>query len=171
MNIEEALKKIKLVIFDVDGTLTDGGMYYSADGDTLKRFYVQDGMGITLLQRAGIEICLLTSENSPIVQARAKKLQIKHVILGCRAKRKSVETLAHQLNLSLDEIAYMGDDVNDEAPMKVVGLGICPSDSVDTIKKISQYVCKKPGGCGAVREFAELLLKAQQKPISLPEVW
>lgn len=169
--MDNRLKKIRLLILDVDGTMTDGAMYYSAEGDIMKRFYVQDGMGITLLQRAGIDVALLTSENSPIVLARAKKLGIRNAILGCRAKKQAVEDLAKSLQLNLDEIAYMGDDVNDEAPMKIVGAAACPADAVYVIRSVSHYVCACRGGHGALREFAEMLLKSQDKPNTLPHAW
>lgn len=170
-DLETRLRSIQLLVLDIDGTLTDGGMYYSAEGDVLKRFYVQDGMGITLLQRAGIEVAFLTSENSPIVTARAKKLGIKHVILGCRAKQQALMELAQKLNFTLEQIAYMGDDVNDEAPMSLVGVSSCPSDAVPLIQELVHYKCKKKGGNGAVREFIEQILKAQRKPHSLPHSW
>jgi YrbI family 3-deoxy-D-manno-octulosonate 8-phosphate phosphatase len=171
MDWKDRLATVRLVVLDVDGTLTDGGMYYSAEGDVLKRFYVQDGMGITLLQRAGIEIALLTSENSPIVTARAKKLKITHVILGCQAKKKALEELSQKLSIPLEQVAYMGDDVNDEASMQIAGVKVCPGDALPRIQAISDYVCKRPGGNGAVREFAEMLLKAQNKSNTLPIVW
>jgi YrbI family 3-deoxy-D-manno-octulosonate 8-phosphate phosphatase len=171
MDCEERLKEIQLLVLDVDGTLTDGGMYYSAEGDVLKRFYVQDGMGITLLQRAGIKIALLTSESSPIVKARALKLKIEHVILGCKAKRQALLDLAQKLEIPLHRIAYMGDDVNDEAPMQIAGIAACPSDAVSVIQKVADYICQAQGGKGAVREFAEKILEAQGKSNTLPEVW
>ncbi len=161
MSWMERLKRTQLVVLDVDGTLTDGAMYYSAEGDALKRFYVQDGMGITLLQQAGIEVALLTGEDTPIVAKRAMKLRINHVILGCQAKREAVEELSLRLAIPLEHIAYMGDDVIDEAPMKVVGVRACPSDAVPVIQLVSDYICAKSGGKGAVREFAELLLATQ----------
>ncbi|MDF2576809.1 MAG: family hydrolase [Chlamydiales bacterium] len=170
-NLTEKLKKVKLVVMDVDGTLTDGGMYYTAEGDVMKRFYVQDGMGITLLKFAHIEVALLTSENSHIVQARGKKLGIKHVIIGCKEKKKALQELTQELNLTLEEVAYIGDDINDAPPMKIVGISACPNDAVDLIQKIATYKCSKLAGHGAVREFIELLLAAQGKSNELPEKW
>ncbi|PJD97488.1 MAG: hypothetical protein CK425_02350 [Parachlamydia sp.] len=171
MDIQEKLKQIQCVIFDVDGTLTDGSMYYTAQGDFMKRFYVQDGMGLTLLARAGIEIAIITSENSPIVAARAQRLGIKHTILGCRAKKQAVEELVQKLNIELPYVAYMGDDINDEAAMKICGIKVCPSDAVSVIKTLSDYICTRAGGRGAAREFIELLLDAQEKSNTLPIVW
>ncbi len=169
--LESRLREVKLLVLDVDGTLTDGGMYYSAEGDVLKRFYVQDGMGITLLQRSGIQIALMTSENSPIVKARAQKLKISQVILNCKSKKPALENLSETLQIPLRQIAFMGDDVNDEAPMSISGISACPSDAVPIILDTADYICKHAGGHGAVREFAEMILAAQEKPNRLPEVW
>lgn len=169
--LESRLREVKLLVLDVDGTLTDGGMYYSAEGDVLKRFYVQDGMGITLLQRSGIQVALMTSENSPIVKARAQKLKISHAIINCKSKKPALEKLSETLQIPLRQIAFMGDDVNDEAPMSISGISACPSDAVPIILDTADYICKHAGGHGAVREFAEMILAAQEKPNRLPEVW
>jgi len=169
--LESRLKEVRLLVLDVDGTLTDGGMYYSAEGDVLKRFYVQDGMGITLLHRAGIQVALMTSENSPIVKTRAQKLKIAHVFLNCKTKKSTLENLSRTLDIPLRQIAYMGDDVNDEAPMTIAGISACPSDAVPIILETADYICKHHGGHGAVREFAEMILAAQEKLNRLPEVW
>jgi 3-deoxy-D-manno-octulosonate 8-phosphate phosphatase (KDO 8-P phosphatase) len=167
----QKIKKIKLFVTDVDGTLTDGTTYYSSEGEQLKQFSIHDGMGIVLLKKAGIEVAILTSESSPIVEARAKKLKIEHVGLGSRNKKQDLNELAQKLNYSLDEIAYIGDDVNDLQPLEICGLAGCPSDSVAAIKNVADYICELPGGKGAVREFAELILINQNKPITLPEKW
>lgn len=165
------LASIKLLVMDVDGTLTDGGMYYTDEGDAMKRFHVRDGMGVMLLRRAGISSAIITSENSPIVLARAQKLLIDNVILGSRSKHTALAELADKLSVSLKDIAYIGDDVNDEHAMKIVGLSACPADAVPYIKNIASYVCAARGGEGAVRELAEMILEAQYKPNSLPEQW
>jgi len=167
----ERLKKVKLLVMDVDGTLTDSSMYYSKNGEELKRFSTRDGMGITLLHKSGILTAIVTSEDTQIVAARAKKLNIDYVQLGCRNKSSTVTELAGKLDLDLSEIAFIGDDINDEHVMKIVGLSACPNDAVKIIKKIANYKCKKSGGYGAVREFAELILSAQNKPICINEQW
>ncbi len=167
----EKLKEIKILVMDVDGTLTDGAMYYSANGEELKRFSTRDGMGITLLSRGNIETAIITSENSAIVSSRADKLKIAHVYLGSRDKTKTIKELAEKLNLSLQNIAYIGDDINDEHVMKICGFSACPSDAVEIIRKTASYICKAKGGNGAVREFSEIILKAQGKPVSLKENW
>jgi len=170
-NLHQKLQKIKCLVMDVDGTMTDSGVYYSAEGEQLKRFSIRDGMGINLWHRAGHISAILTSENSPIVTARAKKLTIQHVLLGSRHKTESVKKLALDLNLDLSEIAYIGDDINDLQAMKLVGVSACPSDAVDSIKNVALYTLSVLGGHGAVREIIDIILLAQNKPIILPESW
>lgn len=161
--LHEKLKKVELFVTDVDGTLTDGGMYYSANGEELKRFSTRDGMGFTLLHQAGIQTAILTSENSKIVEARADKLKIKNVFINSQNKVDDLLLLAEKLSISLENIAYIGDDVNDIEVMRLAGISACPCDAVSSIKNISGYVCKNKGGYGAVREFADLVLSAQNK--------
>lgn len=156
---------------DVDGTLTDSSMYYTADGEYMKRFSTRDGMGITLLQKSGIETAIITSENSEIAAARAKKLKISNVYLGCKDKSSAIKEIASKLKLDLSEICFIGDDVNDFHVMKIVGFAACPADSVDLIKSVAGHICSKNGGFGAVRELAEMILIAQNKSISIQEQW
>ncbi|MBX3044716.1 MAG: HAD-IIIA family hydrolase [Candidatus Kapabacteria bacterium] len=169
--ISQKLSKIKLLAMDVDGTLTDSAMYYSQNGEELKRFTTRDGMGITLLHKAGIKTAIITSENSAIVSARAKKLSIGHVILGSKDKSSAIRQISADTQISLDEIAFIGDDVNDEHIMKLVGVSACPSDAVEVILKTADIICSKKGGYGAVREFSEMILRAQDKPIYIQEQW
>ena len=169
--INKKLKKIKILVMDVDGTLTNGKVFYSKNGEELKQFSIRDGMGIELLRRADIQTGIITSENSPIVTARAAKLKIEHVILGSRNKKKDFEQLADDLKLELNEIAYIGDDINDIQVLQIAGLAACPKDSVKKVKEISDYICKAEGGDGAIRELAEMILKSQNKSIILPENW
>lgn len=171
MTNTERAKRIKMLVMDVDGTLTDSSMYFSAEGEMLKKFSTRDGMGITLLHRAGIQTAIMTSEDSPIVTARAIKLQIPHVILGSKNKTVAIRELVARTSVNTEDIAYIGDDVNDMQVMGLCGLSACPSDAVDSIKDIANIVCMHLGGNGAVREFAEFILKAQGKPITLPEQW
>ena len=159
-NVEliEKLKNIKLLAMDVDGTLTDSAMYYSANGEELKRFHTRDGMAMNLLRKAGIDTAIITSENSKIVMSRAMKLNIEHIIMGCRNKSTALRDLADQLELSLKEIAFIGDDINDYYVMKIAGVSACPADATELILETADYICNKNGGNGAVREFAELIL-------------
>lgn len=171
MTIQERASRIQLVIMDVDGTLTDGAMYYGPDGEALKRFSTRDGMGVTLLHRAGIATAIITSETTPIVATRAAKLRVQHVFMGSHDKSATFGELSRQLSLSPESIAYIGDDVNDYHVMGLCGFTACPSDAVEVIKQRAHYVAAAAGGNGAVREVAEIILQAQGKPIMLPEQW
>ncbi|MER3329809.1 MAG: HAD-IIIA family hydrolase, partial [Candidatus Kapaibacterium sp.] len=124
------MEHVKLIIFDVDGTMTDGGMYYSAEGDVMKKFNVKDGMGIVLLKKAGFKLAIMTSEDSPVAAARASKLGVDSTVLGCHNKTDAVKLLAEDMGLEMKEIAFMGDDVNDLHAMKLVGFSACPADAV-----------------------------------------
>ncbi len=165
------MEKIKLIILDVDGTMTDGSMYYTAEGDTMKKFNVKDGMGIVLLKKAGFKIAIMTSEDSPIAASRAKKLGVDATVLGCRNKTDAVKLLADDMELHLEEVAFMGDDVNDYHAMQTVGYSVCPADSTDAVKSIADFVCQSKGGHGAVREFAEIMLRTHEKTNLLTENW
>jgi len=167
----EQLKNIKLLVMDVDGTLTDGSLYYSAEGHTLKQFHVRDGMGIVLLHKAGLSSAFLTSENSPIIQIRAEKLHIQHLIQHSRNKKSDIAHISKKAGVNMQELAYIGDDVNDELAMQCCGFSACPADAVERIKRIADYVCQNLGGHGAVREVIELILKAQGKSLTLEEEW
>jgi 3-deoxy-D-manno-octulosonate 8-phosphate phosphatase (KDO 8-P phosphatase) len=171
MTLEERAAKIRLVVMDVDGTLTDSSMYYSVEGEVMKRFSTRDGMGVTLLKRSGIDCAIITSEMSLIAQRRGEKLGIANIILGSHDKSASLMELSEKLSIPLEAIAYIGDDVNDGPVMRLCGLSGCPSDAADAIKEIAHHTCRSSGGNGAVREFAELILKAQHLPVILPERW
>jgi 3-deoxy-D-manno-octulosonate 8-phosphate phosphatase (KDO 8-P phosphatase) len=168
---EDKLKGIKLLVMDVDGTMTDSGVYYSRNGEELKRFSIRDGMGIELLHIGGIDIGIITSETSQIVTSRAAKLKINHVVLGSRNKKVSLSELSKKLSVPLKQIAFIGDDVNDIQAMKICGVSACPSDSAEEVKKVAVIQLTKPGGNGAIRELAEILLKSQDKSITLPDNW
>jgi 3-deoxy-D-manno-octulosonate 8-phosphate phosphatase (KDO 8-P phosphatase) len=155
------LRQVRLFVSDVDGTLTDGAMYFSAEGELFKRFHTRDGMAIELLHSAGLPTAFLTRENSPIVLARARKLGVHHVILGAVDKQFALSTLAQQLAVPLEAVAYIGDDLNDLPAIEIAGVSACPADAVPEVRSRVDYVCSAPGGFGAVREFAELILRAQ----------
>jgi YrbI family 3-deoxy-D-manno-octulosonate 8-phosphate phosphatase len=171
MTNQERAAKIKLVIMDVDGTLTDGAMYYSTRGEELKRFSTRDGMGVTLLHKAGIATAIITSESTEIVLRRAQKLGITEVVLGSHDKTTTFHDICRRHGLEADSIAYIGDDVNDLHAMKLSGLSGCPSDAVAAIRNAAHMVCSQSGGNGAVREFAEFILMAQGMQVTLPERW
>ena len=157
-DISERLKEIKLLATDVDGVLTDGGMYYSEHGDELKKFNTRDGMGIQLLRRAGIKVVFITSENSCLVRRRADKLEIDALYQGVTDKAAVIRELAAKHGISTQEIAYIGDDINDLSALKVAGLGFTVADGLAENKKIANYVTQAVGGGGAIREIATLIL-------------
>jgi len=157
--ILEKCKLIRLVITDVDGVLTDGGMYYSEKGEILKKFNTKDGMGIELLHKFSIKTTFLTSENSKIVKARAKKVKADHCLINIKQKEKMLSTICKKFNVKPENIAYIGDDVNDLKIMKLVGLSASPSDATKPVKLISDLKCKKNGGDGAFREFVDFILE------------
>lgn len=170
-DLKSKLEHIKLLVMDVDGTITDSGMYYTLNGEEFKRFSTRDGMAVNLLRKSGIECAILTSENSQIAINRAKKLEIKNCIVGSRNKSQSFKDLIYELNLEPNQVAYIGDDVNDYHVMKLAGFSACPNDATESIKTVANYICNSNGGYGAVRELAELILTTQNKPIILQENW
>lgn len=169
--LKSKLSKIKLLIMDVDGTLTDGAMYYTDDGKVFKKFYTRDGMGINLLRKAGIEAAIITSENTEIVVNRAKKLKIENYVLGSRNKTQDYKDLIHKMGFESEASAYIGDDVNDYHAMQLAGVSACPSDAVQSVKEVADVICENSGGNGAVREFCEMILRAKNKPVTLEENW
>ena len=153
-------KTIKLFLSDVDGTLTDGGMYYSESGDELKKFNTRDGMGFQLLREAGIKKGIITSEDTHIVANRAKKLKVDFLHQGKRNGGKLVvaKEICGQLGITLDEVAYIGDDINCMELLEAVGVKACPGDACEEVKDIpGMMVMKKNGGEGCVREFIEII--------------
>lgn len=156
--ILENIPVIRLLVVDVDGTLTDAGMYYSEEGEMLKKFNTRDAKGLELVRNQGIEVAIMTSEDSNIVRARAEKLKIDHLFSGIKNKAPELKKLCERLSIEMTEVAYIGDDLNDLSCMKLVGLGCCPSDALPEVKKNSGYICRNKGGKGAVREVCDLLL-------------
>src|SRR6266545_988661 len=157
----QVLKKIRLFATDVDGVLTDAGMYYSESGEELKKFDTRDGMGIKLLQRAGLITALVTQEATKLVARRGEKLAIPEVHQEVMDKLPVLRDMAARHGVTLAEVAYMGDDINDLASLRAVGFSASPADALPPIRKAVTYVCKAKGGDGAVREVAEMILEAQ----------
>lgn len=155
------LARIRLFATDVDGVLTDGGMYYSESGDELKKFNTRDGMGIKLLQQAGLVTAFITKEKTAIVARRGEKLAVPEVHQGVADKLAVLGQLAAKYGLTLDQVAYIGDDVNDLDALQAVGFAAAPADGLPPVLKAADYVCRKKGGEGAVREVADLILKAR----------
>lgn len=151
-------KKIKLVLTDVDGVLTDGGRYYSTNGEIMKKFHVRDGMGVNLLLRNGIKTVIVSKENSLIVRKWAKDMNISDLLMGVKNKEKEILKLCKKFNVKQNQIAFIGDDVNDLALMIKVGFSATPQDGIEQAKKIADYVCKNKAGDGAFRELVDIIL-------------
>ncbi|MDW7996502.1 MAG: HAD hydrolase family protein [Bacteroidota bacterium] len=160
------LRQVRLLVTDVDGTLTDGTVYYSDTGEHLRRFHVHDGLGIELLHRAGIVVAFVTKEYAPAAHARAQKLRVQYCLLQVEDKAASVVAMARELGIALQHIAYIGDDLTDLPAIRLVGVSACPADAYAELRKHVDYVCTRSGGNGAVREFCDLILAAQG---SIPE--
>lgn len=155
------MSKIRLFLTDVDGTLTDGGMYYSADGDVMKKFNTRDGMGLQLLQKTGVKVGIITSENTAIVTRRAEKLGIDYLVQGKRdgGKLAAAIEICHTLGITLDNVAYIGDDVNCADLLRAAGTAACPADAMPQVKAIPGIrIMSLKGGEGCVREFINGLL-------------
>jgi 3-deoxy-D-manno-octulosonate 8-phosphate phosphatase (KDO 8-P phosphatase) len=168
-SIRSAAKKIKLLLLDVDGVLTDGRLYYGNSGEEMKAFNIQDGLGIKLLQQAGIQVGIITGRVSELVQRRATELGINPVIQGREDKLTALNELILTADLSLDEVAFVGDDLPDLAVIKKVGLGITVANGSTTLKSAADWQTTKKGGDGAVREVAEMLLTCQDNLAHLLE--
>ena len=154
---------IKLVLLDVDGTLTDGGIYRGNNGEELKRFNVKDGYVIVNAQKLGVEFGIITGRKSELVEIRAKELKIKYLYQEISEKTVILEEIMKKTGLRKEEIAYMGDDLNDVLIMKQVGLSGAPKDAVNEVIQIADFISEKNGGSGAVREFVEHRLKKDGK--------
>lgn len=154
---------IRLFVMDVDGVLTAGGISYTANGDELKTFNIRDGLGIKLLQRAGIETAIITGRRSAIVERRATELGITHVFQGHEDKRAAFEQLLSNTGLTADAVAYIGDDLPDLPLIRQAGLGLTVADGDPRACAAAHWISSRPGGAGAVREAAEMILTAQGK--------
>ena len=161
--IIEAAKNIKLVLLDVDGVLTDGRLYYGNSGEELKAFDIQDGLGIKLLQKGGVKVGIITGRRSALLQRRAEELAISPLVQGREDKWLALNEMMVDLGVSLEEIAFVGDDLPDLAVIKRVGLGITPANGSHIVASQADWQTKNSGGDGAVREVAELVLSAQDK--------
>jgi len=160
-----AAQMVKALILDVDGVLTDGKLYYGNEGEELKAFNIQDGLGIKLLQRAGIKVGIITARTSAVVSRRSEELGIDLLIQGREDKLNALQEIIAEQSLpcTLTEIAYMGDDLPDLPVIRKVGLGMTVANASTTVAQHAQWQSGFPGGSGAVREAAELILNAQNK--------
>ena len=160
--LRERLANIKLLAMDVDGVLTDGGMYYSEHGDELKKFNTRDGKAIELLRNAGIKTAFITRERTRLVERRAAKLRIDELYQGIEDKLAALQQVISSYGLTFEEVAYIGDDINDLDVMQAVGLAITVADGLPENRNMAHYVTQAKGGEGAVREVATLILESRQ---------
>lgn len=165
--IAHKMSQIKLFVSDIDGVLTDAGMYYTENGDELKKFNTRDGAGFWLLHNAGIQTALITSELVNLVRRRATKLKIDHLFQVKGDKWNVLKKLIADLNLTPENVSYIGDDINDITCIENVGLSFAVADAVDEVKNRVDFILSKKGGEGAVREAVELILKTtnQYQPV------
>ncbi len=154
---------LRLLALDVDGVLTDGRLYYGNDGEELKAFNIKDGLGLKLLQRAGVAVAIITGRRSQIVERRAAELGIAHVVQGREDKRVALEELCASLGLALAQCAYMGDDLPDLGALRAAAIGLAPADAVDAVAEAADWQSRYPGGGGCVREACEQLLHAMDR--------
>lgn len=155
------LEAIKLIAFDVDGVLTDGKLYYGPNGEMMKAFHCQDGHGIRLLQRAGIDTAIITARESGMVTARAAELGVPHVYQGKRDKKACLQQLMQQLGLKQENVAFVGDDILDLPALEIAGLRLTVANAVPSVKAFCNYVTERQGGEGAVREICDMLLASK----------
>ncbi len=155
------LDRIRAVAMDVDGVLTDGGLWWGPGGEEWKRFSFADIMGVSLARRAGLQMALISGEDSPLVDRYAEKLYIKHVVKGCRDKATALRQFAATTSIDLEEICFIGDDLNDLPAMEIAGYSAAPANAAQDVLKYVDFVSKCAGGNGAVRELIEALLAAR----------
>ena len=156
--LRQKAAKIKWFFCDIDGTLTDGGVYYSPEGEFLKRFSLRDGTGFFLLRQCGIKTGFITTENTPIVEQRAKKLKIDKYIFGTHRKVEAIQEFISSEGLTLENVAFIGDELNDVKLLKACGLSFAVGDADTHAKNVSDIICRKSGGNGAFREAVSIFL-------------
>ena len=156
--VSRRLKQVRLLVCDVDGVLTDGGLHYDESGGVVKRFDVRDGLAIRMLQRSGIEVAFLSGGRSGAIEQRARHLDIRHCLVGVGDKLAALQDLLDQLGLERSHTAFIGDDLNDLTVRPAVGLLVSPANGARGLRRQADLVLRQNGGDGAVRELAELLL-------------
>jgi 3-deoxy-D-manno-octulosonate 8-phosphate phosphatase (KDO 8-P phosphatase) len=164
IDVLERARCVRLAIFDVDGVMTDGTLYIGPDGESFKAFNILDGHGVKMLQAAGVETAILSGRDSPAVARRAGELSIRHVVQGAGDKLGAFERLLADAGFRAEACAFVGDDLPDLPVLRRCGFAVAVANAVDEVKSASHYVTKASGGRGAVREFCELVLRAQGKP-------
>ena len=160
--LKDKLRKIKILLSDVDGVLTDGWMYYTEEGLSFKKFNVKDGMGSVKLREIGIQVGIITTDISPIAKVRSERLKLDYIIIGTWEKKKAAEEICLQNGFKMENIAFIGDDINDLEIIDAVGFSAAPKDAVNKVLKKVDYICKKKGGEGCFREVADMLLSVHK---------
>jgi 3-deoxy-D-manno-octulosonate 8-phosphate phosphatase (KDO 8-P phosphatase) len=155
------LKEIKLLCLDVDGTLTDGRIFYSDTGQEMRSFDVHDGLGMVLARHANLPIAWITGRQSSLVEKRAKELKISYLYQKVHDKKTQIEKIAQELEITMEQVAFMGDDLNDLISMQACGIAIAPKNAVPDVQKSAHIVTEREGGRGAVREVIDAILRAQ----------
>jgi 3-deoxy-D-manno-octulosonate 8-phosphate phosphatase (KDO 8-P phosphatase) len=161
VRLDERASRVRLAVFDVDGVMTDGTLYIGEHGEAFKAFNILDGHGVKMLQAAGIATAIISGRSSPAVARRAAELSIAHVVQGSPDKVADFESLRSRLGLEPAACAFVGDDLPDLAVMRLCGLAVAVANAADAVKEAAHYVTRAGGGRGAVREFCELVLRAQ----------
>ncbi|MDP6788438.1 MAG: HAD hydrolase family protein [Rhodospirillales bacterium] len=157
----ERLQGVKLLSLDVDGVLTDGGLYYTDDGQQLRKFNVKDGMGIQRVRAAGAEVAVISAAQAPAILRRGESLGLDHVHVGCEDKLAALEKICQESGFDLSDVAHMGDDLNDVPVLEAVGLPLSVADAVAEARAAAAYVTSRRGGDGAVREICDLMVSAR----------
>jgi len=157
-DLQARARRIKLVLTDCDGVLTDNGVYYSERGEEMKRFSIRDGMGVERLRAVGVDTGIMTGEVSPSVQRRADKLRITELHLGIKDKPARLREIMARTGLAAEEIAFIGDDTNDVEILQLVGLAACPGDATRFARAVADFRCETFGGHGCFRELAEFII-------------
>lgn len=160
-DVKQLFRNIRLLALDCDGVLTDGGVYVLEDGTEFRRFDIKDGLGLKRVMERGIEVAIISNSTSTAVAHRAGRLGIKHVRLGVENKLAALQELCSQLNLSLSQVAYIGDDLTDVPVLNAVGLPCAPADAVEEVRYAALYVTRQQGGHGAIREVVDWILELQ----------
>ncbi|WPR71602.1 acylneuraminate cytidylyltransferase [Flavobacterium sp. NG2] len=156
-------RRIDYLVLDVDGVFTDGCVYFGAEGELMKKFDMRDGMGLEILRQNGVEVIVMTSENSALVEQRMKKLQIEHVFMGVKDKYARLTQFLKDRTASFDQVAYVGDDVNDLANICRVGWSFCPANGTEVVKQQSDYILTHNSADGAIREVSEIIMKYNRR--------
>ena len=153
---------MRLLCVDVDGVLTDAGMYYGPDGEVLKKFNTRDGMGLARVREVGVAVAIISGEDSAIIHARAAKLKIDDVFCDASNKRLAIDELCTRHGIELEQVAFIGDDLNDLPALECVGLACAVADAAEPVQAVAHYVTQRRGGDGAVREVCELIIASHR---------